>query len=403
MSDILNITGPVRLALERLLVSHPLHATLITRWRVVADTSIETMAVQLGRDLRVTLLYNPTFVMSITPLEVEAVLQHEVHHVLLGHLSVPPETYPDATARMLAQEMTCNEYVPEHLPGTPILLAMFPGFPARESTAKRYERLTQGRRPTRTNRRRGLAGAGVCASAPEDIDAVVIQTVVMADIALALGALSPETRKSEVRRLADQFGHQAGTGVAETLIELVEGCRPTTDWRAILRSFAWRLTEPTATLRRPARRFPDLVGIVPGRLRAPNRPNVLAVIDTSGSMLHPSTLKAVRSEVEALGTFADTLIAECDTRVHRTYRLSGTLERLEGGGGTDFREPLQSSFLRANRVDCAIYVTDGYGIAPESPPAVPILWCLIGPWAIRPAPWGRVVRVPTETTNDPQS
>ena len=42
--------------------------------------------------------------------------------------------------------------------------------------------------------------------------------------------------------------------------------------------------DPSTELLRPPRRFPELVGIMPGSTRAPGLPRVMAVIDTSGSI-----------------------------------------------------------------------------------------------------------------------
>ena len=41
---------------------------------------------------------------------------------------------------------------------------------------------------------------------------------------------------------------------------------------------------------------------------------------------------------------------------------------------------------------CFIYITDGFGPAPDNPPPYPVLWLLTGDGE-KPAPWGRELRL----------
>ncbi len=43
-----------------------------------------------------------------------------------------------------------------------------------------------------------------------------------------------------------------------------------------------------------------------------------------------------------------------------------------------------------------VYLTDGFGPAPATPPPWPVLWAL-APRGTAPAPWGEVVRLPWPT------
>ena len=52
-----------------------------------------------------------------------------------------PAQFPDEYARMLAEEVTVNEWVPGPLPGKPITLAQFPELPGNEDTLTRYNKL----------------------------------------------------------------------------------------------------------------------------------------------------------------------------------------------------------------------------------------------------------------------
>src|SRR5262249_5735818 len=141
---------------------------------------------------------------------------------------------------------------------------------------------------------------------------------------------------------------------------------------------------------RPPRRFPALVGVVPGRALTPTKPRVLAVLDTSGSITR-RLLALINGELARLARHFAVTVVECDARVQRVYPYR-PLGRVLGRGGPALRPPLDPRFLGEHRPDLVVFFTDGLGPAPERPPRPPLIWCL-GPGGARPAPWGRVIRM----------
>jgi hypothetical protein len=138
--DVQRAEGKIRLAIARVMDRYPFHAAVLGRMKVTLDTTIETMAVmRSGED--VLLLHNPVFVLRLPVAQLVGVLLHEVHHVLFRHLLEDPKDFPDRAARLIAEEVTVNEYVTEPLPEDVILLKNYPELPPRESTQQRYERL----------------------------------------------------------------------------------------------------------------------------------------------------------------------------------------------------------------------------------------------------------------------
>ncbi len=395
MSIEIRNTGPFGLGLQRLLSTHPLFAVAIDGWDIVAD-AVEaqgTMAVTLFEGTRIRLAYSPEFLAEISPDEAASVLEHELQHVLHGHLSMSHADFPEEGALQVAQELTANEWVSGPLPGEPILLRDYPGFPPTESTADRYRRLVTNPPPVKTPAR---LGGRCCANEGLTPSSEVIEQVVVADVAEAVSKMDPTEASRALRALGRGLpAHGPGSSLRHQLIELGGGGPGNTNWRQVLRRIVSALRERRPTLTRPARRFPDLIGIVPGRMRSPGRPTIMAVLDSSGSMCGPETLATIRSEVEALGALANILIVECDDHVRRTYRFTGALLEVAGGGGTSFTEPLRAEFLRSNRADAVFYFTDGLGKAPSRPPSVRLVWCLLGEWARPSAPWGQVLRIPT--------
>lgn len=212
-------------------------------------------------------------------------------------------------------------------------------------------------------------------------------------IEAAIG-VGPASLPADIRAALGELGIQTSDGVGDApggVGEAIRGDgRGRLDWRGLLRHYVGRLLETRPVFDRPPRRFPELIGILPGRRRQASRPRILAIIDTSGSMT-AKLLEQIDAELGGLARKFSVTVAECDAEIQRVYPYR-RLDQVLGRGGTDFRPPLQPSFLRQYRPDLVVLFTDGYGPAPESPPRVPVLWILT-PGGVIPAPWGRVIRM----------
>jgi len=163
------------------------------------------------------------------------------------------------------------------------------------------------------------------------------------------------------------------------------------DWRQLLRKYVGRLTDVQGCFARPPRRFPDLAGVIPGRLRRPRDAAVVAVLDTSGS-IDKTTIEAIDGELRRIARTRQVVVVEADCVVHRVYPYRRRLECVQGRGGTDFRPALDRRFLVPLKPEVVVYFTDGFGPAPEVPPPWPLVWCLV-PGGEPPAEYGRVIRM----------
>jgi predicted metal-dependent peptidase len=383
MARVRHAEGTIRLAKERMAEAYPFHVALLTRMRVAARPSVGTMAVQADGE-EILLLYNPDFVLGVSVAELAGVLLHEVHHVLFGHLTMSVEDYPHRPALVVAQEVTANEFICEPLPGEPVLLEDYPMLPPHESTEERYRRLAAILPPDAavpaTLDDHGAWDIGVVAD-KAGAEAVIRQAVEDALAAVDRGQIPEELRDAlEARGLGDTPGGGV-EGVSR-------GAGGVMDWRLLLRRYVGQALDVRPVYSRPPRRFPDMVGILPGRGRRAGRPKVMTVIDTSGSIT-PTLLTLIDCELRRLATCHDVVVVECDCRIQRTYRYE-RLKEVWGRGGTDLRPPLERAFLRQHRPDLVVYFTDGYGPAPDKPPGVPLIWCIV-PGGECPAPWGRQI------------
>jgi predicted metal-dependent peptidase len=158
------------------------------------------------------------------------------------------------------------------------------------------------------------------------------------------------------------------------------------------------VAEPTYL--RPPRRFPDLVGVLPGSRRVPTKLKILAAIDTSGSMT-ATTLDEIAAELRVMSRSYDVSVVEFDAAIQRRYRLGPShppsangdpLTTMQGRGGTDFRPVFEQPTLAWAADGCelsgVVVFTDGHGDAPRHPPRERVIWILTGAGACRPALWG---------------
>lgn len=166
---------------------------------------------------------------------------------------------------------------------------------------------------------------------------------------------------------------------------------PTIPWQAKLsratrNAATWAAGAVDHRYDQPGRRQAG-IGYGPGRpvlprLRRPI-PRVAIAIDTSGSMGPAETFAAVQ-EVQGVlrAVNADVTFCACDAAVHALApirQLSDLATLLKGGGGTDFCPVFEALDKARPRPEVVIFMTDGYGPAPEHPPVgMRVIWVLVG-------------------------
>jgi predicted metal-dependent peptidase len=166
-------------------------------------------------------------------------------------------------------------------------------------------------------------------------------------------------------------------------------------WIRLLRRYTGRHLKSEPDFTRPSRRFPSLVGVIPGKRRRGGRPHVMAVIDTSAS-ISPDLLELINGELSRIAADHEVTVVECDAEIQRVDPFR-RMRSVRGRGGTDLRPPFEPGFLRRHGPDLIIYFTDGCGPAPEHPPRVPVIWCLTEDGEA-PAEWGRILRMDSKIT-----
>jgi len=379
--------GRVKLAIGRLASDFPYHAAVLARWKLVEDNRVQTMGIGL-KDGQLMLYFRPEFVERLSMDQLMAVLHHESNHVLFRHVLHDPDTDENKRARVVAQEVTANEWVPGPLPGTPILLSQYPYLPANEDTDSRYDILRSRIKDDKTakDKNKPTDDHSTWRELQESPD--LAKSVVNSCLVEAWDSLT-EAQTSKVDGIFVGISTQAGTDVGrdESMLDAGTAKVP---WSVLLRRYVGRELVRRPVFGRPPRRFPHLVGIVPGKGRSTSKARVMAVIDTSGSMTE-EMLSDISSELARMARTHVVTVVECDTQVHDVYSYR-PITSVAGRGGTDFRPPLEQEFLRKHKPDLIIYFTDGYGPAPDKQPRIPVIWCLTEGGRM-PAEWGREIRM----------
>ena len=175
---------------------------------------------------------------------------------------------------------------------------------------------------------------------------------------------------------AEQMSGKHQDDLPEGLVrEIDQVLNPQIDWRVLL----WRFMARTpCDFSGFDRRFVHQ-GLYLDQLEGESL-KVHIAMDTSGS-IEDRELAQFRAEVETIVrcyTHIDAKLYFVDAAVYGPYPLSAdmSISRAEGGGGTSFAaffEHLEDTFDPFEATVC-IYLTDGFGDFPETPPSIPVLW-----------------------------
>ena len=420
--------GRLQIAIQRMVKEHPFHAHLLSSDSLICDPGVKTMGVTICNG-RIQFPYAPEFVLRCSYDELIGVFQHEVNHLLFGHVLADPEEYPNSDARIIAEEVTVNEWVAAPLPGRPLTLDQFPALKPLENTKTRYAYLArktadQGRKAGPPGRKTDALGPKSGLSAPKSGPVGPESSPIPPGIGgvapldnhdiwggarenPVLGKLVIAAAVHEAREALDDSQWQALPGeVRQRVEELTAGQSPgadtenlpctgiggAIDWREQLRHYIAQSAMLHPAFHRPPRRMPDLIGILPAQCRLAIKPVVMAIIDTSDSMV-VALLAIIDAELKRLARDYQVTVVECDAMIQACYPYRGSLKVVHGRGGTDLRPPFEAQFLAKIRPDVIVYFTDGDGPAPDRPPLMPVVWC-VTPLGSRPVAWGRQIQIP---------
>ncbi|MBT3191082.1 MAG: hypothetical protein HN341_00855 [Verrucomicrobia bacterium] len=446
--------GKIDLAVDRLASDYPLHAGILAQWRIEAEPSVGTMGVGFRDDrLRLVYSPDFVESITLDELtgvlhhEANHVLFEHVLHVpkpdedrsartIAEELTVNewvPEPLPGTPVtltdypRLPANEDTETRYgklrgmaSPDSAPRGALSGASDSDQDSDSDTKDQAGKRTKpgtsvqatGAQPNAAGepQKPGISVAQTSNGVPtvdsHDTWAEVAESgreakrAAKMDIALAWGNMTGEQRDAlgapfeEIAEAASievgiDLGLVAGS-VSGSDVSALDGGTAHVPWQVILRRYVGKIMRLRPVFGRPPRRFPDMVGIIPGKGRFAAKPHVMAVIDTSGSMSGP-VLSDISAELAKMAASYEVTVVECDVVIHAVYPYRPIIS-VRGRGGTDFRPPLEMAFIRKHQADLVVYFTDGYGPAPDKAPRIPVIWGVID-GGRKPAKWGQEIRI----------
>ena len=204
--------------------------------------------------------------------------------------------------------------------------------------------------------------------------------------------------RERIVAVAQQIERARGT-IPEHLANIVRAAlRPQIRWQEVLAQFVTSCYGGSRRWLPPNRRHVSQ-GLYLQSSRK-ERLQAAVAIDTSGSTTAdlPQFFSELNSLLNTFGDYELTVI-QCDCKIQNVERYDAYNPfhspewEVYGQGGTDFRPPFVYVAEHPEiEPSCLIYITDGYGPAPDNPPPYPVLWLLTGDGE-KPAPWGRELRL----------
>lgn len=382
-------------AVVRLLKQRPFYGMFLLNLHRELSAIGHPIGVTIRRGLP-TLTVNEKKFAEFSPEEQEAMLEHSVRHLL--HLHMLRRKGRNSHCWDICSDIAINPFIAGMPAGSPLPAdyRAVPGLAAEEYYALLVPRFDTG----------NLSGEGI-GSAGRDTggstgagegDEPYRSGGPIDDHACWDESDSTPQRLAEemVRSIARETRRKCDGEVPADIRGLVDSLlRPSAiPWRQLLRQFvatAGRVGRKSTWLREHRRFCHDTPG-----MRKRHRLNLLVGVDVSDSTNIRELRETFARELMGIARGQDSLLTVlyANSRIQRIESLRGEGVRLEsyhGGGFTDLRPVFDYALAMRPQPAAIIYLTDGYGDAPEHM-SFPTLWVLTSDGK-KPAPWGVELRL----------
>lgn len=384
-------------AIIRLLKERPFYGQLLLQFRRRMQAADKAAGVTIADGIP-TLIVDPQRFSLFSASEQEALLEHLIKHTLHLHPCRRRERNPRSWD--LACDLAINPGI-NNLPPEAVLPERF-RLPEKLAAEEYYARLPQlpelgNQQGPGTGDRQGAAGRRETAdarrqqserSAPEPLD----DHHHWQEADRTPAALSEQV----VRQMVQTAWKKSHGETPGELQQLIAGflAPPAIPWQQVLRQFvgtAGRVGR-SGTWKRSHRRFGQNT---PG-LRKQPRLNLVVGVDVSDSTdTQPLRESFARELLQiARGRQSRISLLYAGSRIQKIAQFSGVpqvCELYRGGGFTDLRPVFDYARQLQPRPAAIIYLTDGYGPAPEQSD-FPTLWVL-PPDGRKPVDWGLELRL----------
>jgi predicted metal-dependent peptidase len=382
--------------------------------------AVEGLTEKVGGPLAVTdrlvLLYEPEWVASVDAWTLATGLAHEVCHDQLRHIS-RGKSYPNKRLFNLAGDLFINGMLQSQMrratingssttapmwqvPSWAVVPATY-GFPEGLSADAYYKLLEQKGEPKEPQAWKIMCGGcgGVAGNPVKEFEQQF-------NVEKGRSEADCKNIARATSRLLKEYMEGPGRGTApgnwSEFFDIGEESFPI-PWRTKLANVLrnginqMRAGGQDYSLRRPSARSYLRGWPLPGLISYD--PEILFIVDSSGSMGKPQigdTLRVIADIMDQCG-IREAWFMEADAGVQRapikiTSRMLRKME-ISGRGGTDFTPAIEYAQKFKPRPGLVVYITDGAGVAPRTPPKeFNFMWCVVpSPWGCRPANWGTLV------------
>jgi predicted metal-dependent peptidase len=356
----------LRKALLNIGKESPFYYYVLLGVKLVPSKNTRNLKLSFSTTGDVMLLYNPEAIERKPLRMLQALLIHEVMHIVLQHFRIKPKDERDRKIWDLAMDAAINQYIPElaafgipldvlvkegHATDNDTLFVLPPEWMMFENAEAYHKWILE------EMERLGRYDVEVVAEFRDNVDdhSGLFEEDVPVEMILDL-------TKDRTKKAFNLFGDTLPSGVKREVSLSIEN--PELDWKTLLRRFfgvsikADRYTTPL----RPNRRYDHLPG-----WRNEYLPRIAAVVDTSGSIVEKE-LNQFISELEKISNIAgeELWLVQVDKSVTSAMKYrSGKWKDLEivGGGSTDLQPAIDYS-ERVLRSEGTVVFTDGHTDVP---------------------------------------
>lgn len=350
----------------------PFYGILSLRVRKVVDENVKTACIRLGSDnFSMEMAFNPEWIKDMSIEHVRGVVEHELSHMINGHLTDPIYTSEHINHELMNIAMDCeinqyinSKYLPEGITLKKVEQVVGTSIPEKAGTMTYYNLLKK-----KSDENKIQIGIGQVSGNGSTISTMDQHTIITNQ------STADAVIEGIVESAANETVKRRGTlpGVVEQMLKLAQEKRqPVIDWKSFLRRFVQNsYKEHTITTRRrESRRFEGAPG-----LRHEPEFQLLVAIDSSGSVSNAELTEFMQEIDNIHRNKCDIRILVCDTRIVQDFEYKGNKEQIEikGRGGTSF-EPVLDVYEKTPST-CLVYFTDGE-CPVERRLKKPVLWIL---------------------------
>lgn len=401
-------------ARARLILDQPFLGALVLRLPLKAATWCRTTAT----DAKV-LYYNPQWIASLSPSQLQFALAHEALHCALGHFARRGHRIQrkwDLACDFAVNPLLVDEGLTP--PAEALVLDVFRGMAAEEiypciddshdDSQIMDEHVWEGAEGGSGGQGEQDEVPGKGGLLPEEIDPEAggsnpqrlgagAPASGAEDSPPPLSAQERDTLQQQWQRhlaAAAQRAREAGK-LSGRLARLVEtALAAQVSWRALLANYLSQVARDDYTWLRPSRREGEVIW---PSLKS-RAGDIHVALDISGS-ISAKELAEFLGELNALkGTLpvritlhaCDSVLAEGGPWIYEPWETLDLPHHFAGGGGTSFVPVFEWLERAGARPDALIYFTDAEGEFPRRAPDYPVLWLIKGKAAV---PWGRRIQL----------